>query len=87
VVEVLHLPHPKLGGLLRGGEHLPRNESQQQDMRRSKSAGARSRTLFQQDCACASITVQSSGPRHAGPAQFATPLPFFGKQLRPHLLD
>jgi hypothetical protein len=21
VVEVLHLPHPELGGLLRGGEH------------------------------------------------------------------
>ena len=22
VVEVLHLPHPELGGLLRGGEHF-----------------------------------------------------------------
>ena len=53
VVEVLHLPHPKLGGLLRGGEHLPTPKGQQRGICGTPTtARARSSQLFQHDFAC-----------------------------------
>ena len=33
VVEVLHLPHPELGGLLRGGEHFSATRHPDRDVR------------------------------------------------------